>query len=465
MQVGVEDSKPGSADAGSSAQLVRALLLGSGLVLGLLALVYNEWTLGRASSSELPALIRERIRGSQALFALGGALLLLASEGVRRALPLRALAARRTTPVVLLAALGLLLPILILELGLRPFVEPKTTLYVTDPELLWRLRPGADAEWGHVRIRINAKGLRGPELAWEKPDGVFRVLYLGDSVTFGYGLERVEDSYPYLVGAELKRRLGRPVETVNSGVGGWSPWQQYGYLRREGFRYQPDLLVVGFVLNDVTETLALIPFGGQDYGWDLARTARSWLDGWLSRSALVSFAREGFAVFRFGSQVFLGAQRYEAEEIRWFATHPRDESLRRAWAIAFESLGKIFSAASERRIPAALLLFPFAFQLSLPGGAAGPQDMVRSFAEARGVPVLDLLPILAAEARAGGELASPGGGLFLDPSHLSVRGSQVAAAAIVEFLGERGLAPPPGTGAGAERRPASPAAPAAATTR
>src|SRR5262245_49257482 len=270
MRRRVEDSGPGAADAGSQARIARALLLGSGLVLALLALVYNEWTLGLASSSELPVLIRERIRASQAFFALGGALLLLASEGVRRALPLRAFAARRIAPAILLAALGLLLPILILELGLRPFVEPKTTLYLPDPELLWRLRPGVDAEWGHVRVEINAKGLRGPEVAWEKPDGVFRVLYLGDSVTFGYGIERVEDTYPYLVGAELERRLGRPVETVNSGVGGWSPWQQYEYLRREGLRYQPDLILVGFVLNDVTETLSLIPFGGQDYGWDLA---------------------------------------------------------------------------------------------------------------------------------------------------------------------------------------------------
>jgi hypothetical protein len=204
--------------------------------------------------------------------------------------------------------LGLLGPLLLLDLGLRPFVEPKTTLFVPDRELGWRPRAGAKDEWGHVRVEINAKGLRGPEIAWEKPGDVFRVLYLGDSLTFGYGIENVAETYPYLVGADLERRMDTTVETVNSGVGGWSPWQEHTYLVREGLRYQPDLIVVGFVLNDITEKFMLVRFGGREYGWQLDRTARSQLDGWLSRSALVSFAREGFAFLRFGSDLYLGAQ-------------------------------------------------------------------------------------------------------------------------------------------------------------
>lgn len=448
MRAGAKKSKPrapgpAEAHAGSAARVSRALLLGSGLVFGLTALVYNEWTLGLFGAGELPALIRSGIRSTQALFALGGALLALASEGVRRSAPLRALAARPATPLALLLSLGLAVPLLLLDLGLRPFVEPKTDLFVPDRELGWRPRPGATAEWGYVRVAINAKGLRGPEVSWEKPEGVFRVLYLGDSVTFGYGVERVDDTYPYLVEAELEQRLGTEVETVNSGVGGWSPWQQYAYLRREGLRYRPDLLVVGFVLNDVTEKLSLVPFGGEDYGWQLARSARSWLDGWLSRSALVSFAREGFAIFRFGNDIFLGAQRYEADEIRWLASHADDESLRTAWAITFRNLEKIFQAAAERQIPAALVVFPFAFQLADPTATARPQERLREFAEKRGIPLLDLLPTLAAPHRSGaGEARSPADpALFLDESHLSPRGGRIAAGAIAEFLVARRLVP------------------------
>ncbi len=433
-------SEPAAAAADDPARITRALLLGAALVFGLAAVVYNEWTLGLLSSGEFTALMRSGIGGSQAWFALGCALLLLASEGTRRAPALRSLAARRAAPLVLLSVLALLVPLVLLDLGLRPFVEPKTTLFVPDPELGWRARPGARAEWGHVRVAINAKGLRGPEVGWTKPPGVFRVLYLGDSVTFGYGLERVEDTYPYLVGVDLKRRLGTPVETVNSGVGGWSPWQQHTYLLRDGLRYQPDLILVGFVLNDVTEKFSLERFGGAGAAWQLDRTARSRLDQWLSRSALVSVARDGFATWRFGSDVFLGAQRYVAEEVQWLATHARGERLRRAWEITFENLEKIFRVAAEREIPAALVVFPFAFQLEDPASTGEPQAMLREFAEARGVPLLDLLPIFVAAQRRADEGTDPmtDSELFLDPSHLSPRGSRVAAAAIAEFLLARG---------------------------
>ncbi len=260
-------SEPAAGAANDPVRITSALLLAAGVVFGLAAIVYNEWSLGLLSSGGITALIRSGIRSSQAWFALGCALFLLASEATRRAPTLRILAAHRAAPLLLLTLLALLVPLLLLDLGLRPFVEPKTTLFVPDPELGWRPRPGAQAEWGHVRVEINAKGLRGPEVGWAKPTGVFRALYLGDSVTFGYGLERVEDTYPYLVGVDLEGHLGTPVETVNSGVGGWSPWQQHAYLVRDGLRYQPDLILVGFVLNDVTEKFSLAIFGGTDEGW------------------------------------------------------------------------------------------------------------------------------------------------------------------------------------------------------
>ncbi len=59
--------------------------------------------------------------------------------------------------------------------------------------------------------------------------------------------------------------------------------------------------------------------------------------------------------------------------------------------------------------------------------------MLEEFADSRGIPLLDLLPIFVAAD------PSTKGGLFLDPSHLSPQGSRVAAAAIAEFLLAGGL--------------------------
>jgi lysophospholipase L1-like esterase len=433
---------PLSAAPSAPARITRALLLGAALVLGIGAVVYNEWSLGLLSSGEFRALTRERIHVTRVIFAAGAIGFLALSQLVRSLPWLRALAARPATPVVLLTALGLLGPLLLLDLGLRPLVEPKTRLFEPDPELGWRPRPGAVGEWGHVPVEINAKGLRGPEVDWEKPEGVFRVLYLGDSVTFGFGIERVEDTFPYRVGGSLERLLERPVETVNSGAGGWSPWQQHAYLLRDGLRYQPDLIVVGFVLNDVFEKFSLARFGGTGEGWHLSRIAGSQLDLWLSQSAIVSFLREGIAQFRFGADVFLGAQRYEAEEVRWLAENARAERLRGAWALTFQNLASIFEVAEARGIPAALLVFPYSFQLAEPATTGEPQVMLREFARTQDVPVLDLLPVLGAATRA----AQPGEAvtiaeLYLDPCHLSTAGHALVSGAIAEFLAS--LAPAP----------------------
>ena len=94
--------------------------------------------------------------------------------------------------------MAVFLPISILELSLRPFFElkTKTTIFVRDDVLGWRLRPNSNDIWGGVRVKINGKGLRGPELAYSKPPDVLRILYLGDSVTFGYTLNSYTETFP-----------------------------------------------------------------------------------------------------------------------------------------------------------------------------------------------------------------------------------------------------------------------------
>jgi lysophospholipase L1-like esterase len=432
-----------SEEIGVSARVTRALLLATGVLLLALAIAYNEWTLALLSGGGgLRRLAIERIRTTQALFAGAGALLVAASELVRRLAPLRALASRRATPVCLLVLLSVVGPPLLLDLSLRPFIEPKTQLFERDPELGWRLRPNTSAEWGHVRIEVNAKGLRGPEVDYARTGDALRILYLGDSVTIGFGIERLEDTYPQLVAGRLERALGKRIETVNSAVEGWSPWQQLAWLRREGLRYQPDLVLVGFVLNDVTEKFSLARFGGSDEGFQLARSARSRLDAILSQSAIASFAREGIAQFRFGSDVFIGATRYDAAEVQWLAANARSDRLAYAWRLTFADLAGIFDTAADHGARAALLVFPYSFQLEDPDATGAPQAMLAEFATARGIPHLDLRPALQAAARTapGAEGRPDVRALYLDPCHLSAAGHAAVADAIAELVVTKNLA-------------------------
>jgi lysophospholipase L1-like esterase len=294
------------------------------------------------------------------------------------------------------------------------------------------MRPGVEDEYGGVRVRINGQGLRGPEVGAEKPGGGLRILWLGDSVTFGYGVEREDETFPQAVAARLAQRLGRPVESVNAGVGGWSPWQEQAWLEREGWRFEPDLIVVGFVLNDLTEPLSLVRYGGQGYGWQLARSARGALDRWLSASALATVLRDGLATLRFGRDVARGAAELETLDVRRLVADPSAPLFEQSWRIGEANLARIFASARERGVPAALVIFPYSFQLEAPDATSAPQRRLVAFAQAQNVPVLDLLPLLAAQR---------GEPLFLDGSHLSVAGHAAVTAALERFLDAQRLVP------------------------
>ncbi|HEX5067794.1 MAG TPA: SGNH/GDSL hydrolase family protein [Myxococcota bacterium] len=418
--------------ATGGSNVARALLAAAGLVYVVAALLYDPHLLALVTPGELAPLTLEKVRGVRAVFGAAGAALLGLAWLAPRTRVLASWLARERVAVWLLAVLGLALPLSLLDCGLRPFVEPKTTVYVADEALGWKLKPGHEDEYGGVRVAINAKGLRGPELAFEKPPESFRILWLGDSVTFGYGVEAVDALFPYRVAALLAPRIGRAVESVDAGVGGYSPWQERTWLESDGWRYAPDLVVVGFVLNDLTEPLSLVRYGGRGEGWQLARSARGVLDRWLSASALATAMRDGVAAVRFGRDVQHGAAIAEAGDVLRLVTQPRAPLWRKSWHIAETNLAQIFAAARERGVGAALIVFPYAFQLDAPQRTAGPQRRLVAFAQAQGVPVLDLLPLLAARRDAS---------LFLDGSHLSERGHEVVSDLVAAFLLEHALLP------------------------
>src|SRR5687768_1727113 len=68
----------------------------------------------------------------------------------------------------------------------RPPVPPLAELLEGH---LYRHKPNLDLSLGSFRLRTNSLGCRGPEVAREKPSGVFRIVLLGDSVAFGWGVD------------------------------------------------------------------------------------------------------------------------------------------------------------------------------------------------------------------------------------------------------------------------------------
>ncbi|MCP3915631.1 MAG: hypothetical protein GY711_08760 [bacterium] len=121
-----------------------------------------------------------------------------------------------------------------------------------DPSLGWSNRPHASERlaWSSMdyQVEVNATGFRDIERAEQKPDGVRRVVLLGDSVAWGWGVDADER-----FGDMLDERLGEDVEVLNLACPGYGTDQQYWTLLDRGLAYEPDVVVVVFVLNDVFE--------------------------------------------------------------------------------------------------------------------------------------------------------------------------------------------------------------------
>jgi lysophospholipase L1-like esterase len=418
-------------------QLAGLLCLFAGLVCLLTCLVYNQWLLALLDPS--PPLAPETLAAihlSQLVMVLMAATLLGAAWMLRRGRN-DSLAARffssRLRVRLLLALLFGFCPLVLAELMARPVVpaDNMTTIFVADKDLGWRLRAGVTDSWGGVPVTINNKGLCGPEVRYERTPAVPRILYLGDSVTFGYQLESYQQSFPYAIEDLLEDRLGTGVETVNGSVGGYSPWQHHEYLANEGMRYKPDLVVIGFILNDVTEKMSLVRFGGDNVGWQLAHSANT-AGGWLARR--LAIYRLGGQIYRrlqFGADPHQGAVAGEVCFVHDLVEKPQSPRVQEAWNTTLENLGRLTRFCQDKDLPVLLVAFPYTFQFADENRPAAPQQVLQGFAETAGVPLLDLLPAMEEYCRSHSCVPTD---LFLDANHLSDRGSRAVATMIVEFL-------------------------------
>jgi lysophospholipase L1-like esterase len=117
-----------------------------------------------------------------------------------------------------------------------------------NPDVKYELVPGASGYVWNTQIEINAHGYRGRTGA-PAPFPGFRIIVLGDSITFGLSVP-LEATYAYQM-QEMLDKSASEYEVLNFGVVGYDILQEVALLAYHGLAYKPDLVVVGFCLNDV----------------------------------------------------------------------------------------------------------------------------------------------------------------------------------------------------------------------
>lgn len=144
-------------------------------------------------------------------------------------------------------------------LGLAPTLIPKYVVYAEDARLPFKLKPLTSLRWENSEFTneytVNGAGLRDVERPLAKPPGTIRILGLGDSFTFGVGAS-FDETYLFKVEKMLNERPGKhpAVEIIKAGITRYFPAAERLYLEHYGLDYEPDLVLVGFVPNDIAET-------------------------------------------------------------------------------------------------------------------------------------------------------------------------------------------------------------------
>lgn len=107
--------------------------------------------------------------------------------------------------------------------------------------------------FGTVEVSTNEHGFRGThQTSLTKDPRVLRIIGLGDSVMWGTGVAQ-EDSFLGLL-ENLLRRDTRAAEVINAGVVGYATYQEFLLLRDQLLRFEPDVLLLNFCVNDLLPT-------------------------------------------------------------------------------------------------------------------------------------------------------------------------------------------------------------------
>lgn len=298
----------------------------------------------------------------------------------------------------------------LVEVGLRLAGYGNLELYQPDPKLYWRLSPNQDCftKIDHKPVHINSHGTRGAEFAVDKPTNTFRILSLGDSRTFGWGLSEAE-TYSARLGAALQAQLGHDtrVEVINAGVNAWSYPQMLVFYREVAAAWRPDLVILA-------EANLWTQFS--------ERNSAEFVRQFMSRVRLKNFLRR-FAIYHYVVEVKL-KDFYERNRTKFIPVNPNADTLFKEQqqsdpdAVFRTAMEELVSTARSNGAPTVLVFIPTLEDLS---NTNQSRVLVTKQAVSAklDVSLLDLTP----------DLATGGKALYLeaDPVHLNATGNELTA--------------------------------------
>lgn len=308
------------------------------------------------------------------------------------------------------------------------------------PDLPYRLRPGVTIPLHDFTVRVNPLGLRGPDTTPQPAPGRRRLLFLGDSVVYGEGLEQ-QDTLPTLLETALNDGRRTPTEVLNAAAPGYNTEAELAFLRELGLSLAPDGVILGVSLNDYGPAPGLTPFGFLTAN-PADRTALPWLSNhsefYMLLRWTITYARGGlWYQHAKAAAPPPAAKKPETFDDKWPAIDRGIAIMHKkfyaapsgaGWDSVRRSLAALRDLTRARGLPLWVVIFPEKDQIELPQPNLDPQRQWLALCTEVGVHCLDLQPAFAAAASQGS--------LFQDTQHPNAAGMRIAAPAVAAFVAD-----------------------------
>lgn len=220
-----------------------------------------------------------------------------------------------TSKEILLLFCSTILGLFLAECGLRIYAhysnngnvscwrihEYEKMIYEPLPYMMFGLKPLSTGKTG--RWKINSLGFRGKEIPIEKPQGVFRIVAMGGSTTFGYCIENEEDTYPAILERLLNNVYkGNPkIEVINAGVSGYMSAESLINFQMRILDLKPDGIILYHGINDLRARM--VPNFKGDYShhrvvWSGLRERSTYFSKLIEKSYILRVLRWKFTSYR-----------------------------------------------------------------------------------------------------------------------------------------------------------------------
>lgn len=153
--------------------------------------------------------------------------------------------------------------------------------YSNNIDLIYELKPSAHTNYQGALIRTNSWGMRDRQYSLKKPADTVRIAVIGDSVTFGHNLSSYLDTWPEILEEKLNQSGQQKFEVLNFSVVGYNSFQEQIVLEEKIVEFAPDIVLLGFCMNDDSYTDGLAELARQTAPWSLGSKLHSKLLSYL----------------------------------------------------------------------------------------------------------------------------------------------------------------------------------------